>query len=35
MKKFKPVNGSFSQLYGEQLSIDVNRGKKLQKNGGN
>lgn len=29
MKKFKPVNGSFSQLYGEQLSIDVNRGKKL------
>jgi hypothetical protein len=28
MKKFKPANGSFSQFYAEQLSIDEGRSKR-------
>lgn len=28
MKKFKPTNGSFSQFYGEQLSMNMDRGKR-------
>lgn len=28
MKKFKPINGSFSQFYGEQMSMNMDRSKR-------